>query len=331
MRLIDALAGDGTHGTTRTLHSRSPVGPVHHDRALCAVRHQSEDGLQVAGPIRRAGATALGDRSRAPHRCPHKIADEVAHADLRRPGGSTRAGGRRSSWTGSARGTRRSIWPAVSTAGDLLARQGLVKKRRRRRPYAASRRRADQRPRARMISGPRTSKASFAPRDGVYCYPLTVADQHTRYLLACHGLLSTKGTRRAPGLRPALPRVRPAATRFAPTMACRSRRPGFTASRSSTSGGCGSAFSTSASRPASPQENGAHERMHKTLKAEAIRPPRATLAPQQRAFNRFRAEYNDERPHQFLDGRHARRRAIGRRPARTPARCRPSSIPDTSS
>ena len=53
-------------------------------------------------------------------------------------------------------------------------------------------------------------------------------------------------------------------------------------------------------RPASPQENGAHERMHKTLKAEAIRPPRATLAPQQRAFNRFRAEYNDERPHSSL-------------------------------
>jgi len=56
------------------------------------------------------------------------------------------------------------------------------------------------------------------------------------------------------------------------------------------------------SRPAAPQDNGAHERMHKTLKAEAIRPPRATLAPQQRAFNRFRAEYNLERPHQFLDG-----------------------------
>ncbi len=42
--------------------------------------------------------------------------------------------------------------------------------------------------------------------------------------------------------------------------------------------------------------------MHKTLKAEAIRPPRAMLAPQQRAFNRFRAEYNHERPHQFLKG-----------------------------
>lgn len=43
--------------------------------------------------------------------------------------------------------------------------------------------------------------------------------------------------------------------------------------------------------------------MHKTLKRGAIRPPRATLAAQQRAFNRFRLEYNEERPHQFLRGR----------------------------
>jgi hypothetical protein len=55
--------------------------------------------------------------------------------------------------------------------------------------------------------------------------------------------------------------------------------------------------------PAHPQQNGAHERMHKTLKRGACRPPRATLAAQQRAFNRFRQEYNDERPHQFLRGR----------------------------
>jgi hypothetical protein len=55
--------------------------------------------------------------------------------------------------------------------------------------------------------------------------------------------------------------------------------------------------------PAHPQQNGAHERMHKTLKQDAIKRPRATLALQQRAFTRFRQEYNDERPHQFLNGR----------------------------
>jgi hypothetical protein len=56
-------------------------------------------------------------------------------------------------------------------------------------------------------------------------------------------------------------------------------------------------------RPARPQENGAHERMHKTLKAGAIRPPRGSLAAQQRAFNWFRWEYNKEPPHETLRGR----------------------------
>src|SRR5262249_12477745 len=51
------------------------------------------------------------------------------------------------------------------------------------------------------------------------------------------------------------------------------------------------------------QQNGAHERMHKTLTGEAIRPPRATVRSQQRAFNAFRDEDNYERPHQALHGR----------------------------
>jgi len=55
-------------------------------------------------------------------------------------------------------------------------------------------------------------------------------------------------------------------------------------------------------RPGCPQEHGAHERMHRTLKRGAIRPARATLAAQQRAFNAFRQEYNDARPHPYLDG-----------------------------
>src|SRR5213079_2182012 len=55
--------------------------------------------------------------------------------------------------------------------------------------------------------------------------------------------------------------------------------------------------------PASPHQNGAHERMHKTLKGEAIRPPRSTVVTQQRAFTAFRRLYNDERPHQALGGR----------------------------
>jgi putative transposase len=52
--------------------------------------------------------------------------------------------------------------------------------------------------------------------------------------------------------------------------------------------------------PAHPQQNGSHERMHRTLKRETIRPPKRTLAAQQVCFNRFRREYNEERPHEAL-------------------------------
>ena len=181
-----------------------------------------------------------------------------------------------------------------------MARKGLVKKRRRRRHFAH--------PGIVPITAAHPNdlwtadfKGHFRTRDGVYCYPLTVADQHTRFLLACHGLLSTKGL----GVRPVFDRL---FREYGLPDAIRSDN--------------GVPFATTGihglsqlnvwwlrlgiqhqrTRPASPQDNGAHERMHKTLKAEAIRPPRARLAPQQRAFNRFRAEYNDERPHQFLKG-----------------------------
>ena len=192
-------------------------------------------------------------------------------------------------------------WPASSTAGDLLARRGLVKKRRRRRHY--------QHP---GVVPPTTAqpndlwtadfKGHFRTRDGIYCYPLTIADQHTRYLLACHGLLSTRGH----GVRPVFDRL---FREYGLPRAIRTDN--------------GVPFATTGIHglsqlnvwwlrlgiqhqrilPARPSQNGAHERMHKTLKGEAIRPPRSTLATQQRAFNAFRRLYNDERPHEALQDR----------------------------
>src|SRR2546422_7698593 len=245
------------------------------------------------------GRAGLDDRSRAPHQCPHRIADHVAAliCTARRQHPSW-GPDKLLDWLGPRHPTVE--FPAVSTAGDLLARRGLVKKRRRRRHY--------QHPGVVPITTVHPNdlwtadfKGHFRTRDGVYCYPLTVADQHTRYLLACHGLLSTKGL----GVRPVFDRLfreygLPDAIRtdngvpFATT--------GIHGLSQLNVWWLRLGIQHQRTRPASPQENGAHERMHKTLKAEAIRPPRATLAPQQRAFNRFRVEYNDERPHQFLEG-----------------------------
>jgi hypothetical protein len=123
VRLIDALVGDGTYGTTRAVRSRSSVGPVHHDRVECAVRHQSESGLQVAGPIRsEGGRDGLGDRSRAPQHCPHKITDAVAtlicEARRQHPNWGP---DKLLDWL-SRRHPALDL-PAVSTAGDLLAEE----------------------------------------------------------------------------------------------------------------------------------------------------------------------------------------------------------------
>ena len=246
------------------------------------------------------GRAALGDRSRAPHHCPHKISEEVAQWLLT-------ARRRHPNW-----GPEKLLqwleprhpavaWPAISTAGDLLARHGLVKKRRRRRP-----------PHHPGVVPPVTTapndlwatdfKGQFRTGDGIYCYPLTVTDQHTRFLLACQGLLSTKCT----GVRPIFDRL------FREYGLPRAMRTDNGVPFASTSLHGLTPLNVWWLRlgiqhqrilPAHPQQNGAHERMHKTLKQGAIRPPRATLAIQQRAFNRFRQEYNNERPHQFLCGR----------------------------
>lgn len=142
-------------------------------------------------------------------------------------------------------------------------------------------------------------KGEFRTGDGIYCYPLTIADLHARYLLDCRGRFSTKTVTAWPVFEATfreygLPRA--IRTDNGPPFATveihgLSRlnvwwmRLGIQHHRVT---------------PATPSENGAHERMHRTLKRRAIRPARATMAAQQRAFNVFRAEYNDERPHETL-------------------------------
>ena len=126
------------------------------------------------------GRLGLGDRSRAPRHCPHRIPTEIANlicaARRQHPSWGP---AKLLAWLGPRHPGL--DWPAVSTAGDLLARHGLVKKRRRRRHY--------QHP---GVVPPITAlpndlwtadfKGHFRTRDGIYCCPLTIADQHTRYL-----------------------------------------------------------------------------------------------------------------------------------------------------
>ena len=189
--------------------------------------------------------------------------------------------------------------PGPDTVCDLLDRAGLITAPRRR-PVPAH----PGRPLIPMTApnGTWTAdfKGQFKTRNGVYCYPLTSWMASAGTCSACHGLLST-----------AIVAARPIFLRLFQEYGL----PGIIRTDN------GVPFATTALgrlstlsvwwirlgilpeliAPASPQQNGRHERMHRTLKAEATRPPSANLRAQQARFNRFRHEYNDDRPHEALD------------------------------
>jgi hypothetical protein len=135
--------------------------------------------------------------------------------------------------------------------------------------------------------------------NGRYCYPLTVCDGFSRYLLRCEALYSTQQ-------RPAQQAFRQLFYEFGLPQAIRTDNGGpFVSSAIHGLSRLNIYWMKLGIRhdrinPGSPQENGRHERMHRTLKEETTRPPDATLAAQQRRFDAFRLEFNQERPHEAL-------------------------------
>ena len=187
--------------------------------------------------------------------------------------------------------------PAASTIGDALRREGLAAPRHRRGKPAAQ---------GEAIAGPHEPngewamdfKGWFRTADGMRCDPLTVSDAASRYLLE-----TRIGPPTHAGVKGALERL--------------FERVGLPdAIRSDNGAPFGSAGAGGLSRvsvwllklgieprhirPGSPQDNGRHERMHRTLKAETSLPPARCLAEQQARFDAFRREYNEERPHEAL-------------------------------
>jgi putative transposase len=193
----------------------------------------------------------------------------------------------------------REPWPSVSTFGAILKRYGLVSPRRRR--YRAA-------PRSRPFSACRNPndvwcvdfKGQFPTGDGRMCYPLTVMDGASRFLLACVGFHT-----------PSLENVRAVFVelfrQYGLPKAIRSDNGEPFASVSKAAGltelsAWWARLGIRLERidPGKPQQNGRLERMHLTLKIETCSPPRRSLGWQQRAFDRFRQRYNHERPHQAL-------------------------------
>lgn len=243
------------------------------------------------------GPRGLLDRSRAPRSCPHETPAEIVALILEEH--------RRFGW-----GARKILkrlhtadpkrdWPARSTIFDILARHGRVHQRRSRRrwkhPGAASL----------QTTAPNQTwtidfKGQFRMRNRAYCYPLTVIDHFSRYLLGCQGLPDVSGAGVKPHLRHLFRTCGlPEAIRsdngapFAST--------GIHGLNHLNVWWLPLGITHQRITPGSPQENGAHERLHKTLKERAARPPAANLNLQQRVFNRFRVTYNELRPHEALD------------------------------
>lgn len=191
------------------------------------------------------------------------------------------------------------VWPAVSTVGDILKRHGLVvsrKKRRRATPSSEPLRHCTQANDVWCAD----FKGWFCTRDGARCEPLTISDGASRYLLCCQTMVS--GT----GFEQVKPAFEIAFRHFGMPQAIRTDNgPPFA---TVALGGLSRlsvwwlrlGIQPERIRPGKPQDNGRHERMHRTLKAATAQPPQNTLRAQQRAFERFMHEYNEQRPHEAL-------------------------------
>lgn len=244
------------------------------------------------------GVRGLADRSRRPHQSPHAMPRDVVEAvvALRRrhphwgPKKLLRVLHRRHPAV---------VWPHRSTMCAWLHARGLVTARRRPSPVSATPRSPLQPALAPNDLWTTDFKGEFRTGDGVYCYPLTLRDAFSRFVLRCDALTgrTTLRTRRCferafadYGL-PARIRSDNGAPFASPGLGGVSQlsvwwmRLGIIPERIA---------------PGHPEQNGSHEQFHGVLKTHTARPPAATTRAQQRRFVDFCAEYNHERPHEAL-------------------------------
>lgn len=243
------------------------------------------------------GFKGLDELSRKPHSCPHRtpytIRKEIIELRQRR----IKPGPKKIQSMLLKRHSEPEI-PSKTTIYNILNAEGLVEKRKLRRHIPPS-----AKP-IRIGSDPNDLwtadfKGQFLTGDRQWCFPLTVMDDASRYLLGCQALLGT-GTK---GVKEQFDKL--------------FRDYGLPRRIRTDNGVPFASLSTAGLSQLSiwwirlgiiperiergrPQQNGNHERMHRTLKNAAIRPPEKHRVMQQQAFDRFRLEYNEERPHESL-------------------------------
>ena|ERR1051325_5390864 len=265
---------------------------------LCLRYHISrKTGYKGIARYQDQGPAGLADRSRRPHSSPSQTDAVLRRAicDARR---------RHPSWGAKKllklleRKDPQQPWPSRWTICEILKREGLVRQQTKRRKVGHPGNPTS------TVEAPNELwcvdfKGQFKTRDGRYCYPLTVTDSYSRYLIGCQGLLSTETL----GAKEVFTRLfkqygLPKAIRSANGTPFASTALGRLSQLSVWWVRLG--IRPELIQPGQPQQNGQHERMHRTLKAETTRPPEANLAKQQRVFNSFIREYNQVRPHEGI-------------------------------
>jgi len=246
--------------------------------------------------FKQHGQDGFYELSRRPHSCPWQtdkaIVDELVKLRKAHP----RWGPRKLLDLMQRRDPEREL-PAKSTAAQILSREGLIKPRRRyRRAHPGCPKSIPQGPNDIWAAD---YKGQFRLKNGKYCFPLTVSDLSSRFLLGvdAHPTISLEKTfhyfntvfhsyglpnrirtdNGVPFASNALARLSQLSVWFIKL-----------------------GIYPELIEPGKPQQNGVHERMHRTLKQEATIPPASSMPAQQRKFDRFREEFNLVRPHEAI-------------------------------
>lgn len=254
-------------------------------------------GYKIYNRYKECGLEGLSDRSRRPYRHANQLPFQIERAilQIKREYPSWGAPKIREKLIRKYPGTHA---PAISTVHAVLDRHGLVKRHKRRRYKAQG---------TELSFAAKSNdlwcadyKGEFMLGNKRYCYPLTITDAHSRYLLACEGLESTKepfaftvfervfkeyGLPCAIRTDNGLPFASPNAIYGLSKLSVWWLRLGIAIERI---------------KPGNPQQNGRHERMHLTLKKEATKPASFNFLQQQERFDNFIEVYNNQRPHQAL-------------------------------
>lgn len=257
-------------------------------------------GYKIFNRYRDEGLEALTDRSRRPVRYANQLPDPIERLIVASKKDKPHWGARkiRELLVRKLNGDVRI--PATSTVHAVLDRHGLVARARQRRQGC----KAEGSALSQAISANdlwcADFKGEFKLGNGGYCYPLTVTDQATRYLLLCEALDSTK---EAPVIEAFVRLFRerglPAAIRSDNGVPFASPNGLYNLSRLSVFW-LRLGIEIERIKPGKPTENGRHERMHRTLKAETTRPAGQNSLQQQARFDHFKSEFNTERPHEAL-------------------------------